>query len=59
YESMREQMENAVSMKWGWIVFILGGLILVAAGALGKNAPAPGAAWGATPPPPPPYTPGR
>lgn len=58
-ETMREQMENAVSMKWGWIVLILGGLVLLAAGALGKNAPAPGAAWGATPPPPPPYTPGR
>ncbi len=58
-ESVREQAENAISMKWGWIVFILGGLILLAAGALGKNAPAPGAAWGATPPPPPPYTPGR
>lgn len=58
-ESMREQMENAVSMKWGWIVFVLGGLALIAAAVLGKNAPAPGAAWGATPPPPPPYTPGR
>lgn len=57
-DAMREQMENAVSMKWGWIVFILGALALIAAGAMGKNAPVPGAAWGA-PPPPPPYTPGR
>ena len=53
------EAENAVSMKWGWIVLILGGLALVAAGALNTNAPAPGSAWGATPPPPPPYTPGR
>ncbi len=52
------EVENAVSMKWGWIVLLLGALALLAAGAMGKNLPAPGAAYGA-PPPPPPYTPGR
>ena len=52
------ELENAVSMKWGWIVLLLGALALLAAGAMGKNLPAPGAAYGA-PPPPPPYTPGR
>jgi hypothetical protein len=50
------EIENAVSMKWGWIVLILGALALLAAGAMGKNLPAPGAAYGA---PPPPYPPGR
>jgi hypothetical protein len=45
-------------MKWGWIVLLLGALALLAAGAMGRNLPAPGASYGA-PPPPPPYTPGR
>jgi hypothetical protein len=53
------ELENAVSMKWGWAVLILGALAMLAAGVLGRNAPAPGTNWGATPPPPPPYTPGR
>ncbi len=56
-ESMRSQIENAVSMKWGWIVLILGGLTLLATGALGRKAPTPGAAEWATPTPP--YTMGR
>ena len=50
------ELESAVSMKWGWIVLILGGLALLAAGAMGRNQPAPGAPYGAAPPP---YTPGR
>lgn len=50
-------VQDAVSMKWGWIVLILGALALLAAGAMGRNLPAPGANYGA--PPPPPYTPGR
>lgn len=54
------ELENAVSMKWGWIVLILGALALIAAGAMGRNLPAPGAGnWAPPPPPPPPYTPGR
>jgi len=57
-DAMREQMENAVSMKWGWIVLLLGALLLIVAGAIGRNAPAPGANWGAAPPPPP-YPPAR
>jgi hypothetical protein len=52
------ELENAVSMKWGWIVLILGALVLLVAGATGRNLPAPGTNYGA-PPPPPPYTPGR
>ena len=56
--SRSTELENAVSMKWGWIVLILGALALAAAGAMGRNAPAPGMNYGA-PPPPPPYTPGR
>jgi 4-amino-4-deoxy-L-arabinose transferase-like glycosyltransferase len=51
--------ENAISIKWGMIVLLLGSLVLLAAGAMGKNLPAPGAAYGAPPPPQPPYTPGR
>ena len=52
-------IETAISMKWGWIVLILGALAAIIAGLTGKNLPAPGANWGATPPPPPPpYTPG-
>lgn len=58
-DAMRQQMENAVSMKWGWIVLLLGALALIVAGAVGRNAPAPGANWGAAPPPPPPYPPAR
>ena len=54
-----ERMGVDVSTNWlGWLVLIIGSLILIAAGATGKNAPAP-AAWGSAPPPPPPYTPGR
>ena len=56
-DAVRAQMENAVSLKWGWIVLILGAIALLIAGATGRNHPAPGAAYGA--PPPPPYTPGR
>jgi hypothetical protein len=55
--SRSTEVENAVSMKWGWIVLILGAIALLIAGATGRNHPAPGAAYGA--PPPPPYTPGR
>ncbi|HWT02525.1 MAG TPA: hypothetical protein VN256_19890 [Pyrinomonadaceae bacterium] len=56
---MLERMGVDVSTNWlGWLVLGLGALILLAAGATGKNAPAP-AAWGSAPPPPPPYTPGR
>jgi hypothetical protein len=54
-DAMREQMENAVSMKWGWIVLLLGALVLLAAGAMGRGAPATGAGYGA----PPPYPPAR
>lgn len=55
-----ERMGVSVAVQWiGWLVLIVGALILIAAGATGKNAPAPGAAWGSAPPPPPPYTPGR
>ena len=50
-------LEDAVSMKWGWIVLILGALVLLIAGATGKNLPAPGMNYGGAPPPP--YTPGR
>jgi hypothetical protein len=50
-------VDSLVSMKWGWIVLILGALVLLVAGAMGRNLPAPGATYGA--PPPPPYTPGR
>lgn len=50
-------VESLVQMKWGWIVLILGALILIVAGATGRNLPAPGTPYGA-PPPPPPY-PGR
>jgi hypothetical protein len=57
--SRSAELENAVSMKWGWIVLILGALALIAAGAMGRNAPVPAGNWGAPPPPPPPYTPGR
>ena len=57
-DAVRAQMENAVSMKWGWIVLLLGALALIVAGAVGRNAPAPGANWGAAPPPPP-YPPAR
>jgi hypothetical protein len=54
-----EAMGVDVNTQWiGWIVLILGGLILLAAGAMGRNLPAPGSNYGATPPPPP-YTPGR
>ena len=49
-------VDSLVQMKWGWIVLILGALTLIAAGAMGRNLPAPGANYGA---PPPPYTPGR
>jgi serine/threonine-protein kinase len=53
----RETMENAVSIKWGWFVLLLGGLIVTVAGLM-KNAPTPANMnRGATPPPP--YTPGR
>jgi hypothetical protein len=50
--SRSTELENAVSMKWGWIVLILGALALLIAGAMGKNHPAPGATYGAPPPPP-------
>jgi hypothetical protein len=53
-DAVREQMENAISMKWGWIVLLLGALALLAAGAMGRNLPAPGTNYGATPPPYPP-----
>ena len=55
--SRSSELENAVQMKWGWIVLILGALVLLVAGAMGRNLPAPGAAYGA--PPPPPAYPGR
>lgn len=56
-----EAMGVDISTQWlGWIVLILGGVILLIAGAMGGNRPAPGANYGAMPPPPPPpYTPGR
>jgi hypothetical protein len=56
-----ERMGIEVSTQWlGWIVLIIGSLILIAAGATGRGAPAPGANWGAAPPPPPPpYPPAR
>jgi hypothetical protein len=54
-----ERMGVDVSTNWlGWLVLIIGSLVLIAAGATGKNAPV-GTAYGAAPPPPPPYTPGR
>jgi hypothetical protein len=53
-DAVREQMENAISMKWGWIVLLLGALALLAAGAMGRNAPLPGTNYGAAPPPYPP-----
>jgi hypothetical protein len=54
-----EAMGVDISTQWlGWIVLILGGLALLIAGVMGRNLPAPGANYGATPPPPPPpYTP--
>jgi hypothetical protein len=55
--SRSAELENAVQMKWGWIVLILGALVLLVAGAMGRNLPAPGTAYGA--PPPPPAYPGR
>jgi hypothetical protein len=57
---MLKRMGVDVSTNWlGWLALIIGALILIAAGALGRNAPAPGANWGAAPPPPPPPYPGR
>jgi hypothetical protein len=56
--SRSAEVENAFSMKWGWIPLILGALALIAGGAMGRNLPAPGPNYGAPPPPPPPY-PGR
>jgi hypothetical protein len=56
-DSMAQQIVDAVSLKWGWIVLILGALALLIAGAMGRNLPAPGTNYGAAPPPP--YPPGR
>lgn len=54
-----ERMGVDVSTNWlGWLVLIIGSLVLIAAGAMAKGAPA-AANWGSAPPPPPPYTPGR
>lgn len=54
---MLERMGVSVSTQWlGWIVLFIGSLILIAAGAMGRNQPAPSPAYGA---PPPPYPPAR
>ena len=54
---MLEKMGVSVNTQYlGWIVLIIGSLILIAAGAMGRGAPATGANYGA---PPPPYPPGR
>ena len=53
-DAMRQQMEDAVSMKWGWIVLLLGAIALLIAGAMGGKPAATGANWGAPPPPYPP-----
>ncbi len=51
-----ESMGVAISTQWvGWIVLIIGGLLLLIAGATGRTAPAPGMNYGA----PPPYPPAR
>ena len=56
---MLEKMGVDVSTNWlGWLVLIIGSLVLIAAGATGRNAPL-GTPYGSAPPPPPPYTPGR
>ena|SRR5436309_1506457 len=52
-----ESMGVVVSTQWiGWIVLIFGGLLLLIAGATGRNLPAPSPNYGA---PPPPYPPAR
>ena|SRR5437763_1950549 len=43
----------------GWIVLLLGAILVLLAGVMKSNVPATGTNWGPTPPPPPPYTPGR
>lgn len=57
-----ESMGVTISTQWiGWIVLIVGGLLLLVAGATGRNLPAAPQYYGAPPPPPPPgsYPPAR
>src|SRR3954468_2642092 len=50
-----ESMGVSISTQWvGWLVLILGGLLLLIAGATGRNLPAAPQYYGAAPPPPPP-----
>jgi hypothetical protein len=52
-----EGMGVEVSTNWlTWIMLIVGALVILAAGAMGKTAPAAGGNYGA---PPPPYPPAR
>jgi hypothetical protein len=56
-----ESMGVTISTQWvGWLVLILGGLLLLVTGATGRNQPAAPQYYGAQPPPPPPgYPPAR
>jgi hypothetical protein len=52
-------LANAVQLQWGWIVLVLGGLLLIVAGIIKKSVPVAAPGYGMPPPPPPPgYTPG-
>ncbi|HEY0375520.1 MAG TPA: hypothetical protein VGC87_01025 [Pyrinomonadaceae bacterium] len=59
-EMMTAMGDKAPGFVWvGWLVLALGAILVLLAGIMKNNEPAPGAAWGSAPPPPPPYTPGR
>jgi hypothetical protein len=50
-----ETMGVTISTQWvGWLVLILGGVLLLIAGATGRNQPVAPQYYGAAPPPPPP-----
>jgi hypothetical protein len=49
-----ESMGVTISTQWvGWLVLILGGVLLLIAGATGRNQPVAPQYYGAAPPPPP------
>lgn len=50
-------LADAIQLKWGWVVLVLGALLLIAAGLMRKAVPAP--ATGYAPAPPPGYNPGQ
>lgn len=47
---MATTITNAFSLQWGWVVLILGGLLLIVAGIMKKSAPAPAVGYNAPPP---------